>query len=254
NNKLKNEYEIQAMYLQLQSLVHKVVNDNRIPITLGGDHSIAMGSISANADNIVNGDDMCVLWIDAHADINTVKTTRTGHFHGMPLSFLIRQIEHTFNNPNGNYLKIKPCLNANSIGFIGLRDVESSEIHMIEKLNICYYSTQDIDRIGINEVIARTLDRINPKLDKRIHISFDVDAIDQSIAPSTGTPVPGGLTLREAFCIGEEIFKTNKLCGLDFVELNPMIGTESDVKKTMDCALNVILSFLGKSRINFIKS
>ncbi|CAG2167807.1 unnamed protein product [Oppiella nova] len=104
NNKLKNVSEVQEMCSQLYSLVEKVVLDKRIPITLGGDHSIAMASISGNA-GVVPNDELCVVWVDAHADINTVATTRTGHFHGMPASFLINQIQHHFNNPNNNCIQ-----------------------------------------------------------------------------------------------------------------------------------------------------
>ena len=154
-----------------------------------------------------------------------------------------------FDNPNGSCLPVNPCIDANNIAFIGLRDVESSELDLIRKTNITHFTTQDIDKLGIHEVIARSLDKINPKLKRKIHVSFDIDAIDPLWAPSTGTPVPGGLTLREGMCIGEEIFATNMLCGLDLVELNPTIGDRREVKRTIDSSLNIILSFVGKSRI-----
>ena len=248
NAKLKNEISVRQMFHQLSSLVTKVVKEDRIPVTLGGDHSTAIASISANASN--NNDMKCVVWVDAHADMNTVETTATGHFHGMASSFLIRQVQHIFNNPNKNCLPIKPCIDAKNIVFIGLRDVQSCELEIINKTKITYFTTQDIDKVGINEVIARALDKINPQLNRKIHVSFDIDAIDPMSAPSTGTPVYGGLTLREALCIGEQIHSTNMLCGLDLVEVNPAIGDQIDVKRTVESGIATILAFLGKNRVN----
>jgi len=96
--------------------------------------------------------------------------------------------------------------------------------------------------------MARTLDKINPNLKRRIHVSFDIDAVDDMLAPSTGTSVPAGLTFRESLCIGEEIANTQLLCGLDMVEVNPLIGNENEANKIVNCALNITLSFLGKPR------
>lgn len=248
NNKVKNELLVRQMYKKLSELVTKVVENKRIPVTLGGDHSTAIGSISANGSQRENNE-MCVVWVDAHADINTVKSTKTGNFHGMPVSFLIKQVQQTFSDPNRGYLPLNPCIDAKNFAFIGLRDVEFSELEIIRKTKIIHFTTQDIDKLGIHEVVSRTLDQINPNLKRKIHVSFDIDAIDPIWAPSTGTAVPAGLTLREGLCIGEEIFATNMLCGLDLVEVNPKIGDQSDVKKTIQSTIEIILSFLGKTRI-----
>jgi arginase len=250
NNKLKNEYMVAEMCSQLTPFVSNVAKKERIPITLGGDHSIAMGTVCGNASLELN-QEMCVIWVDAHSDINTVSSTKSGNFHGMPVSFLLKEVKHRFEDPNRNCLimqSIKPCISADNFAFIGLRDVESEEMNILNELKITRFSMRDIDKLGIFEIIARTLDKINPNLKKRIHVSFDIDSVDDMLAPSTGTPVPAGLTLREAQCIGEEIAGTKLLCGLDLVEVNPLIDNQNNANKTVNFALNIILSFLGKSR------
>lgn len=247
HGKLKNEIKVRQMFGKLSRLVTKAVEDDRIAITLGGDHSIAMATISATASN---HPEMCLVWVDAHADINTVQTTTSGHFHGMASSFLIKQVPQMLANPNRNSVSVKPCIDAKNMVYIGLRDVQSCELEIIRKANVTYFTTQDIDKLGIHEVMARALDKINPKIDRKIHVSFDIDAIDPLWAPSTGTPVDGGLTLREALCVGEQIHATGMLSGLDLVEVNPSVGTQVEAKRTVNSAIATILAFVGKNRID----
>ncbi|XP_076339054.1 arginase-1-like [Tachypleus tridentatus] len=102
----------------------------------------------------------------------------------------------------------------------------------------------DIDRLGINEVVRKALEAINPRKDRSLHVSFDIDALDKLLVPSTGTPVIGGLTVREALCIAEEVAKTGLLKGLDLVEVNPLLGTKDEVEQTVAIAIQVILAFL----------
>ncbi|XP_054160904.1 arginase-1-like [Oppia nitens] len=255
SSRLKNERQVQDFCGQLASMVLKVrSDDNRLPLIIGGDHSVAIGSITGNSGDGSggDGDDLCVIWVDAHADINTARTTTTGHFHGMPVSFLIRQVGQQYGDPNADCLvgrSLRPSIDAQNIAYIGLRDLEPCELKILNDLGIRHFSMADIDRLGIYEVVARALAAVNPRLDRRIHCSFDVDSVDPSQAPSTGTPVAGGLTLREAQVIGEEIGRTGRLAGLDFVELNPQIGSASDVRLTIDTSVSIILSFLGKSRL-----
>ena len=197
---------------------------------------------------------LCLLWVDAHADINTAEETATGNLHGMPVSFLVQQVNEKYKNPNallGWFDPIKACINASQVAYIGLRDLDHYEIQILKDLKIAYYSMRDIDKMGIFEVINQALDKINPGLQRPIHVSFDIDSLDEYLAPSTGTAVPGGLTLREALCIGEQIYQTKMLSVLDFVEFNPLIGDSLDVKRTMDTSKLIILSFFGKKRIGY---
>lgn len=246
---LKNPYTVAAATKLLSEKVSQIVNKGLVPLTIGGDHSIAIGSVNGHAKA---KEDICLIWIDAHADLNTVESSKTGNFHGMPVSFLIREFAEKFGNPNGKCPAFDwntTCLNADSVAFIGLRDLDIAERNHLNQLNIVHYTMQDVDKLGIYEVISRVLDKICSGK-KNIHVSFDIDAVDENIVKSTGTAVPGGLTLREAFCIGEEIAKTKLLTGFDLVEVNPLIGTQNDVKQTINCALNIVLSFFGRNRID----
>lgn len=235
---------------KLSTQVEKVLREDRLPITIGGDHSLGIGTIAGHAK--VNRD-LCVIWIDAHADINTTSSSLTGHMHGMPVSFLIKEMASKFENSQAllKYFRgIEPCVSASSFAYIGLRDLDAAEVAFLQQLEpkLSVYSVREIDKLGIFEVISRVLERINPKMDKPIHVSFDIDAIDEYFAPSTGTSVPGGLTIREAFCVGEQIAATKCLAGLDLVEVNPMLGSSADVQRTVNCAINVLLTFLGRDR------
>lgn len=232
---------------------------------------MGIGTIAGHAR--VNRD-LCVVWIDAHADINTLDTSLTGHMHGridllmvklvltesiyregMPVSFLIKEMAGKFSKSrtfSNHFAAIEPCVSAANFAYIGLRDLDAAEVAFLRQLapSLSIYSVRDIDQLGIFEVVSRALDRINPKMDRPIHVSFDIDAIDEYFAPSTGTSVPGGLTIREAFVVGEQIAATNCLAAIDLVEVNPSLGTAHDVHRTVNCAINVLLSFLGRNRLS----
>lgn len=237
---------------KLSTQVEKVLRDGLLPITLGGDHSLGIGTIAGHAR--VNRD-LCVVWVDAHADTNTLDTTLTGHMHGMPVSFVIKEMAGTFaKSPDivRLFRNTQPCVSAQHFAFVGLRDLDQAEVNILRQLNpsMAVFSMRDVDQLGILEVMSRVLDHINPSLNRPIHVSFDIDAVDEYFAPSTGTSVPGGLTIREALCIGEEIAKTKCLSALDIVEVNPTLGTRRDAMKTVNCAINVALSFLGRNRLS----
>jgi arginase len=142
-----------------------------------------MGTISGT---LSKHPDAVVVWVDAHADINTVATTPTGNIHGMPAAFLLG-LPSTQNVPEFSWLK--PMLKTNSIVFIGLRDVDPGEKKIIKENGITAFSMHEVDKYGIGEVVRRALDAVNPHRDRPIHLTFDVDALDPDVAPSTGTPV-----------------------------------------------------------------
>lgn len=258
-NEIKNSHQVKDAVHRVSQAVQTVLKDNRMPITLGGDHSLGLGTVYGHSLVKPN---LCVLWIDAHADINTTASSKTGHFHGMPVSFLIKDLVHSSvaadcfsvkakNENMSEYLDpINGKISASNFAYIGLRDLDVFEVQLLKTLtpSLTYYSMRDVDKLGIFEVVSRALEAINPQLDRPIHVSFDIDAVDELVVPSTGTSCPGGLTLREALVIGEQVFRTNKLSALDLVEVNPLIGTPNDVKRTVNCAINIILSFLGRQR------
>lgn len=241
---VKNSTSIGVINKKLSDTVHEMTKQYDTCITLGGDHTLGFGSILGHART---HPDLCVLWLDAHADINTVSTTTTGNMHGMPVSFVLRELQqHNAGLPGWEW--VKPCINGKDIAFIGLRDLEPLERLIIEKLNIKAFSMRDVDDLGIAEVFARAMDAINPKGNRAIHTSYDIDSLDISVSPSTGTPVPGGLTMREGLWLAEEISKTGLLKALDIVEVNPTIGSKEDAAKTSHAAKQVILSLFGNQR------
>ncbi|CCH59266.1 hypothetical protein TBLA_0B04280 [Henningerozyma blattae CBS 6284] len=219
------------------------LKDDKFILTLGGDHSIAMGSISAVLEKY---DDLCLLWIDAHADINTVESTESGNLHGCPVSFLMGV------NPPDKIPKslswIKGNLKPNRIAYIGLRDVDEGEKKILKENNIKAFSMYHIDRFGINKVIEMALQAINPTGKSPLMCSFDVDAIDPLYVPATGTPVRGGLTLREGLFLTERLAETGNLVALDVVECNPDLAqNETHVLDTISAGCAIARCALGET-------
>ncbi|KAL6474843.1 hypothetical protein MHYP_G00158830 [Metynnis hypsauchen] len=230
---------------QLASTVQRVKSDGHTCVMLGGDHSLAIGSIHGHA---ACGSELSVVWVDAHADINTPLTTPTGNIHGQPMSYLIHEL-HTKIPVLPDFSWIKPCIAAKDIVYIGLRDVDPGEHYILKHLGIKTFSMTEVDRLGIGKVMEQTCDHIFSKVKKPIHLSYDIDALDPSVAPATGTPVVGGLTYREGVYITEHICQTGLLSAVDIVEVNPKQGrTEEEVRSTVNAAVDLVLGCFGRVR------
>ncbi|GAB1598109.1 arginase, hepatic-like [Argonauta hians] len=224
--------------------VKKVIQAGEICLTLGGDHSLTTGAFYGHAQA---QPDLVIVWIDAHADINTPASSPSGHMHGMPLSFLIKEVQ-PYMKDTVPFEWVEPCISARDIVYIGLRDVDAPERWLIEKLGICTFSMQEVDELGIAAVIKTALSTIDPEGKRPIHVSFDVDSIDPLIAASTGTPAGGGLTYRESQYIAQFLANTGRLSALDIVEVNPKLGTEVEQQATAKVAKDFALTILGKQR------
>jgi len=211
-----------------------------LPLTLGGDHSLAMGTISGTLSQYSNA---VVVWVDAHADINTIESTETGNIHGMPVSFLMGINKAQI----AEYAWIPPILKPDSIVYIGLRDVDAGEKAILKQHGIRAFSMHEVDKYGIGKVVEMALDHVNPARDKPIHLSFDVDALDPSVAPSTGTPVRGGLTFREGHYICEAIHETGLLVALDLMEVNPSLEDAASVEQTVNVGCSLVRAALGET-------
>ncbi|XP_046918479.2 arginase [Dermatophagoides farinae] len=246
-----NEFNLWRICQKSSQCIENLVKNGYVPLILGGDHSIAVGSVMGTQRALAN--DLSLIWIDAHADANTVQSSYSGNLHGMPISFLVKNgIAATkVENSEKNHQQIKPCISAKNIVYIGLRDVEIQELKLLKDLNITYFSMRDVDHLGIQKVIARAIDKIDPLNKNKLHVSFDVDSMDPMIIPSTGTPVMGGLTLRETFQIAEYIAQTGRMIALDVVEFNPNIGTEQIVDQSARYIIDIITTFFGKSRLGY---
>ncbi len=221
----------------LADQVYQHAKMGRLALQIGGDHSMAIGSISGIARGVKErlGHDIKVVWVDAHADINTPETTETGNLHGMPVSFLTNLVKEKIEGLDW----IEPCLKPENLVYIGLRDVDKDEKEILKKYNIKAFSMHEIDRYGIGKVVDMTIEHLSKGEDAEspIHLSFDIDALDPSVAASTGTPVRGGLTFREGHFICEALYETGRLVGLDMVELNPAIGDKCEDTITVGCSL-----------------
>lgn len=206
-------------------------------LVVGGDHSIAIGSVSAQLEK--HKDELGLIWVDAHADINTLESTESGNIHGCPVSFLMgiqgMQIQ------SFNWLSESPqrhLLKPENIVYIGLRDVDPAEALIMKKLGITEFDMTRVRELGIREVMKRIMIKFD---EKKVYLSFDIDALDPSIAPATGTAVPDGLTLEEGLTIVNEVSKLD-FVGMDLVEVNPKLArNEEQLKKTIDAAHQVIL-------------
>ena len=244
-NNMKRPRFVSSATEKIYRAVASVAEDNKFPLTIGGDHSIAIGTLSG----VVKAHpDACVIWIDAHADINSPRGSLSGNLHGCPVSFVLGQDEQNLSKEDLFSWVPRGCLDPKRIAYVGLRDADDFEKDVIKKYQIPAFSMHDVDRHGIAKVMDMAIQAVSPNLSRPIHLSFDVDALDPFFAPSTGTPVRGGLTWREGCYICEAIAETGKLIGMDLVECNPYLGeNEGHVNTTLQSGIALVKSALGQS-------
>ena len=211
----------------LADVVEDVVREGHFPLVLGGDHSIAMGTLAGVTR--ARGKTPGVIWVDAHGDINTPITSPSGNVHGMPVHFALEA--HT--------------VSPERIVFIGLRDVDEGEKRTIRELGVKAFTMSDIDRAGMAQVIAEAL-AIACDGPGSLHVSFDMDGIDPTEAPGVGTPVRGGLSYREAHLLMEAVAASGSLGSLEITEINPIIDNQN---QTAILAVELVLSALGKTTL-----
>ncbi|HEX9654653.1 MAG TPA: arginase [bacterium] len=237
--KLKYLPEITKTLAHLAHDVGEALEREHFPLVLGGDHSIAMGSIGGVAAYLrKHNKKLGVMWIDAHGDMNTHETTLSGNIHGMPFAALLGKGASELVNIGGNFQKLQP---RNAV-LVGVRNLDPKEQHLIRESGITVYTMEDIDRRGIYEVIVEALEIATLHTDY-LHISFDMDALDPQDAPGVGTAVRGGLTYREAHTAMEIIAGTRRVCSLEVVEVNPILDIRNT---TAEVATELVESALGK--------
>jgi arginase len=211
----------------LAGLVEDTVRDGAFPLVLGGDHSIAMGTLAGVTR--ARGRAPGIIWVDAHGDINTPITSPTGNVHGMPVHFALKAAS------------VDPA----RIVFIGLRDVDAGEKRAIRELGVKAFTMSDIDRLGMANVIAEAL-AIAADGPASLHVSFDMDGIDPTEAPGVGTPVRGGISYREAHFLMEAVAESGALGSLEITEINPILDNQN---QTAILAVELVLSALGKTTL-----
>ncbi|KAJ6441045.1 arginase [Purpureocillium lavendulum] len=242
---MKNPLNVSAVNKKLQSQVYEHAKEGRLVLTLGGDHSVAIGTLTGSARAMRErlNRDIAVIWVDAHADINRPEDSDSGNIHGMPLAFATGLARDDKDEYFG-WITDDMRISVKKLVYIGLRDVDAGEKRILRENGIKAFSMFDVDRHGIGRVMEMALAHIGS--DTPIHLSFDVDALDPMWAPSTGTPVRGGLTLREGDYICECVHQTGQLVAIDLVEVNPALAaTEAGAQETVRAGCSLVRCALG---------
>ena len=225
---------IRSCCQQAYTTARKAITDKTIPLFLGGDHSASIGSIGG-----VTHDQECgVIWVDAHGDFNTPSTSESCNIHGMALSILLGKGPLELVDVGRKGAKLKP----ENVVLLGIRELDRQEKENLKQSGCHVYTMRDIDEVGMHKVLKNVLKSLSGC--KRIHLSLDMDSIDTSEAPGVGTPVPGGLTYREAQLMMETISDTGKLVSLDIMEINPIFDIRNQTAQT---AVSLAASLFGKS-------
>ena len=233
--------EVVAWNRAVMQAVGTELAQQRLPILLGGDHCLAIGSITAVARHCRDtGKHLTVLWLDAHADFNTSSITPSGNVHGMPVACLCGFGPEPLTGLGGS----APALSPEQIRQIGIRSVDAGEKKLVRDVGLDIYDMRYIDEVGMKRVMEEALLNLGPR--DHLHVSFDVDFLDPGIAPGVGTTIPGGPNYREAQLCMEMIADSGRLGSLDIMELNPALDVRN---QTAALAVDLVESLLGKSTL-----
>ena len=233
--------EVVAWNRLVMDAVLAELHAGRMPILLGGDHCLGVGSITAVANHCrATGKQLRVLWLDAHADFNTSQVTPSGNVHGMPVACLCGIGPRELTELGGP----APALRPDQIRQIGIRSVDEGEKRLVKQYGLDVYDMRYIDEVGMKRAMEEVLDGMDDNT--HLHVSFDVDFLDPSIAPGVGTTVPGGPNYREAQLVMEMIADSGRMASLDIMELNPVIDAHN---ATAELAVDLVESLFGKSTL-----
>ena len=237
--KLRYKAPILAFCEELRKSVEKSLEKGRVPLVLGGDHSIAIGSVAGSTGFYAKqGEALGLIWFDAHGDANTPETTPSGNIHGMALAVTLGIGDPDLVGLGGRTPKLQP---RNAV-LIGIRDLDPGERDFLKKSGVTVYTMRDLDERGMRDVVDEAI-RIASDGTAGIHLSFDLDVVDPEDAPGTGTPVWGGITYREAHLAMELLNDRAQIVAIDLVEVNPVLDTQN---MTGILAAELAQSVLGK--------
>jgi arginase len=215
-------------------------SEDAMPIVLGGDHSLAAGSVAAAAAHMrKQHKPLGLIWVDAHADMNNPSSTESGNVHGMPLASLLG----TGPSELTHFAGVSPAVAAKHTVLVGIRNLDEVEKRIVHASKVHAFTMKDIDRLGIAEVMERAI-ALATKGTGGFHVSYDLDVCDPTVAPGVGTPVKGGLSYREAHVVMEIAAESGKLTSIDLVEVNPSLDIRNT---TAELGTELALSALGKS-------
>ena len=225
--------EIKDACERIARRVAATAGDRYLPIVLGGDHSIALGTLGGLASKYGAGG---VLWFDAHGDLNTPETSPSGNVHGMPLAAALGLATDAFASDAWPL----PALNPERVALIGVRSLDEGERELVRRLGVAVYTMTDLDRRGVEPVVREALEQVDGA--PFVHVSLDMDVVDPDVAPGVGTPVRGGLSYREAHLAMELVAKHGILTSLELVEVNPVLDEHN---QTASLAVELTCSALG---------
>ncbi|AET65999.1 arginase [Desulfosporosinus orientis DSM 765] len=235
DKRLKYLDEIVTINERLHIVVSEAIKEGVIPLILGGDHSLAIGTLSGLA---LSGKTLGVIWFDTHGDYNSLDTTESGNIHGMPLAVANGIGASELTSIGG----MKKKLQEENTVIIGAREMDPQEKEMLRQSKITVFTMRDIDQKGMMEVVKEGIEIASRGTDG-IHVSFDLDVIDPEEAPGVGTPVPGGITYREAHLAMELLADSGRIASMDVVEVNPILDNHN---KTAKLAVGLISSAFGE--------
>jgi len=224
---------------RLADMVRQTVDEGRVPLVLGGDHSVAIGTLTGVASHFrARGEKIGLIWIDAHADMNTPESSPSGNVHGMPLAAIVGLGAPELTNLCGFAPKVDP----EAVSIVGLRSVDEIERQNVRGAGVHAFTMRDIDERGLRSVMQEAIVHAT-RGTAGFHLSFDMDAVDPQEAPGVGTPVRGGITYREAHLAMEIVNDSNQMLSMEMVEVNPVID---EVNRTALLAVELIMSAMGK--------
>jgi arginase len=233
--------EVAAWNREVYGAVHRELGAGRLPILLGGDHSLSIGSISAVARHCrETGRALRIVWLDAHTDFNTSDLTPSGSLHGMPVASLCGFGPGELVQLGG----VTPAIKPQWVRQVGIRSVDAGERRFVHEQRLAVFDMRFIDEMGMRHAMELALEDLED--DTHLHVSFDVDVLDPEIAPGVGTTVPGGMSYREAQLCMEMIADTGLVSSLDIMELNPALDVRN---KTATLAVDLVESLFGKSTL-----
>lgn len=235
SEELRNLKAITKASAKLAETVDKIVASGAFPLVLGGDHSIAIGTLAGLVKHYQN---LGVIWYDAHADLNTKETSPSGNIHGMPLAISLGIGHEGLTSIYGKETKIK----AENIVIIGARSLDDGEKELIRDKGIKVYTMHEIDRLGMTRVMEETIDYLRGRTDG-VHLSLDLDALDPNDAPGVGTPVAGGISYRESHLAMEMLEESKLITSAEFVEVNPILDEKN---RTAEAAVALMGSLFGE--------
>jgi arginase len=229
---------IKELCENLAAITEGILDRQHMPLVIGGDHSVAIGSVSGVLQHFgKKNQHVGMVWIDAHADVNTPTTSPSGNIHGMPLAVLIGQGHKELTGISSAKIRPQNCV------LIGIRNIDDEEKRILRDSGIRYFTMRDIDEKGMFTVMREAISYASDGT-AGIHVSFDIDGIDPRYTPGVSTPVSGGLTLREAHLAMEMLSETQKIVSIEFVELNPFMDVGA---QSANVTIDLLLSVLGKS-------